>query len=110
MPREYEFFVLTNPTEGREQEFNRWYDEVHVPDVLKVPGFTSAKRFKAAKGQDGGKQPHWSYAAIYKIVTDDLPETLKAMHDRAGTPDMIMSEAIDLDGVYATVYERIDSQ
>jgi len=27
-----------------ETEFNRWYDEEHVPRLLQVPGFLSAGR------------------------------------------------------------------
>jgi len=30
------FAVLTNPVEGREAEFNAWYDDRHVHDILKA--------------------------------------------------------------------------
>ena len=33
-----------------EAEFNQWYDEEHVPRLLKVPGFLSAGRYVALKG------------------------------------------------------------
>jgi hypothetical protein len=29
---------------GREDEFNLWYDPTHLPDVLKLPGFVSARQ------------------------------------------------------------------
>lgn len=29
-----------------EEEWNRWYDEKHVPELLTVPGFVSAQRFR----------------------------------------------------------------
>jgi len=29
----------------KEEEFNRWYNEVHIPEVMKVPGWTRASRF-----------------------------------------------------------------
>ena len=31
----------------REAEFNRWYNEEHVPERLAIPGFRKARRFKA---------------------------------------------------------------
>ena len=32
---------------GREDDFNRLYDEGHVPEVLEVPGIVSARRYQA---------------------------------------------------------------
>ena len=41
----YTFVVLTNPTSGKEAEYNKWYNDQHIPDVLNVPGFVAAQRF-----------------------------------------------------------------
>ena len=38
--------VFSNPTEGAEEDYNRWYDEVHLPEVVQTDGFVSAQRFK----------------------------------------------------------------
>jgi hypothetical protein len=43
-----------------EAEFNRWYDEEHVPRLLQVPGFLNAGRYAALKG--GPK-----YLAMYEL-------------------------------------------
>jgi hypothetical protein len=43
-----------------EAEFNRWYDEEHIPQLLQVPGFLSAGRYVALKG--GPK-----YLALYEL-------------------------------------------
>jgi len=32
-------------------EFNRWYDEEHLPRLLEVSGFLSAGRYVAIEGQ-----------------------------------------------------------
>jgi hypothetical protein len=40
----YEFLVLTRPVSGTKDEFNRWYDEQHLRDVLAVPGFVGARK------------------------------------------------------------------
>src|SRR6202166_4237203 len=43
-----------------EAEFNRWYDEEHVPGLLQVPGFLSAGRYLALKGAP-------KYLATYEL-------------------------------------------
>jgi len=35
-----------------EAEFNRFYDEVHIPDVLAFPGAVSFRRHRALLGED----------------------------------------------------------
>jgi len=42
----YTFVVLTNPTSSKEAEYNEWYNKQHIPDVLNVPGFVAAQRFR----------------------------------------------------------------
>jgi hypothetical protein len=44
----YVLVVLANPVEGMEREFGEWYDEVHIPEVLSLPGVISAERFELA--------------------------------------------------------------
>ncbi|MGD1257001.1 hypothetical protein ACKUT9_22505 [Mycobacterium seoulense] len=39
----HRFVVLSNPIEGKDDAFNKWYDEVHVPEVLDVPGVVAIK-------------------------------------------------------------------
>lgn len=52
--------VWTDIDAGFEAEFNRWYDEEHLPRLLQIPGFLSAGRYTALKG--GPK-----YLAIYEL-------------------------------------------
>jgi hypothetical protein len=50
-----------NPPADDEDRFNAWYDEEHVPDRLALPGFLSARRYKAAS--DEGPR----YLALYDL-------------------------------------------
>ncbi len=104
MPK-YVFVVMTNPTDGQEAEYNRWYDNQHLPDVLKVEGFVAAQRFKLATA-DGGepKGPH-RYMALYEAETDDLGKLQKALGEAAGTDAMPMSPALETRGLTATWFE-----
>jgi len=109
----YTFVVLTNPTPGNDTEYNRWYNEQHIPDVLNVPGFVAAQRFRLADSETGDKHPH-RYLALYEIESDDLAGTLKQLQSRAGTADMVMSDAIDLKGVathmFTPVAEKVQAK
>lgn len=63
---------------GEEEEFARWYDEVHIPEILAVPGFVSARRFRIVNTNVQGGSG-WSNVSLYEIETDDLPATMAAL-------------------------------
>lgn len=50
-----------------EQEFNRWYDEEHIPLLCKVPGVLGARRFFAAAGSP-------RYVALYDLADEGVPQ------------------------------------
>lgn len=92
----HQFFVRSNPAAGREDDYNRWYDEVHLPDVLRIPGMVSAQRFRITAPHPDEPAPEFSYLAIYEIDTEDLPAVMEQLRLRIGTPAMMMSDALDL--------------
>ncbi|NMO01624.1 hypothetical protein HH308_10410 [Gordonia sp. TBRC 11910] len=92
---EYQYWVLTNPTTPeQEDEYNEWYDNVHVHDAAAVPGFQSAQRFELAEHQRGEAPFPYKYGAMYEIETDDLAGTIAQLQRRYNTPDMVISEAL----------------
>ena len=95
----YKLIVLTNPVEGKEAEYNRWYDEQHVPDVCNVPGFVSAERFELH-----GDGDH-KYLAIYNVETDDIDGAMADLGSRAGTDKMVMSDALDMGTVKMNIFK-----
>ena len=106
MPK-YTFVVLTNPVAGKEDEYNRWYNGQHIPDVLNIPGLVCAQRFKVADTQMGGATSKHKYLALYEIETIDLAGVLKELAARRGTADMVLSDAIDMNTVNAFVFEPV---
>lgn len=106
MMDKYVLVVLTNPVAGREEEFNSWYNNQHVPDVLKIPGFRSAQRFKLAQ-PDGSP---YKYLALYEVETDDLARTLGELPARAGGPDMVLSESFDINQASAVPWLAISEK
>ncbi len=104
----YRFVVLTNPTEGKEDEFNEWYNETHLKDVLQVPGVISGQRFKVHRPSLSPNQdPSHDYLAIYEVETDDIAATLADLRSRPNTPAMVMSDAIDLAASSSLIYETL---
>jgi hypothetical protein len=99
----YTFVVLTNPVPGREDEYNSWYTDQHMPDVLKVEGVAAAQRFKLA---DDTAEATFRYCALYQIETDDAGAVIAELGRRAGTPAMPMSSALDTN-LSATLFRAI---
>lgn len=103
----YTLVVLSNATAGKETEFNEWYNKVHISDVLNLPGFVAAQRFKLADAQLGkAERPH-RYLALYELDTDDIQGSLTELQKRAGTADLLISDAIDIKGVSTALFTPV---
>jgi hypothetical protein len=104
----YTFIVMTNPVAGKEAEYNEWYNKHHIPDVLNVPGFVCAQRFRIADTQmDGEASKAYKYLALYEIETDDLAGVLKELRARGGTPEIVPSDAIDMKNVGTFIFTPV---
>jgi hypothetical protein len=68
-------------------EYHRWYDEVHIPEILGVAGFSSARRLRAADGE--------SFLVVYEI--DDVDAARAAMAKAQGTGKMTPPSGVQLD-------------
>jgi hypothetical protein len=72
----------------RDQEYNTWYDEVHLPQLVALDGFVSARRLRPVDGTG-------PYVALYEIEGDNLQAVLDNMIANAG--QLTMSDALLLD-------------
>lgn len=62
--------VLSDPESStRESEYNDWYDNRHIPEVLTLPGYISATRFRSFPELTGIKQ---RYLALYELDVRDI--------------------------------------
>jgi hypothetical protein len=98
------WLVFTKPVEGREQEYNEWYDEVHLPDVAAVPGVRAAQRYVLGpERRSPGVTPPHSYLAVYEIDGDPdvvFPEITR----RIDSGEMKLSDALDRPATVQTVW------
>jgi hypothetical protein len=85
--------VLTNPVEGREDEYNAWYSEQHLDDVLAAAGFEAAQRFRFA-GSKLSRNPAAQYLAIYEVDADKREEAETLLLQSANTAAMPISDAM----------------
>jgi hypothetical protein len=99
----YNLVVLSNPVAGKEDEYNEWYTNIHIPDVVRCEGFTGGRRFKLGQGFDAEHK----YMAIYEMETNDPAAVIAGMTAKAGTPELSISPALDQAGVAMTLYEAI---
>ena len=60
--------VITNCPEGREAEFNHWYNTVHVPDILQAPGFVACTRYQMVGTPREGQG---KLLALYEIEAEE---------------------------------------
>jgi hypothetical protein len=52
-----------------ERDFNDWYDNIHVPDVMKTGCFIKGTRFVLSAAPEKGRG---KYLAIYEFETDNI--------------------------------------
>ena len=97
--------VLTQPDPEREDEFNEWYDDIHLPEVLAVPGINAATRYRVSDVQVRGMDPSHRYLSIYEVDGDDPRQLLRTLFGAAD--GMAMSDAMDLTTARAFIYEEI---
>jgi len=92
--------VLSDPsTPDQEDEFNRWYDHQHMPDVLRVPGFELAQRFVRVGG--AWKLPR--YLVIFRFLSRDVVSTNREVGRRIQQKITVMSPAFGAKGASGTM-------
>lgn len=70
-----------------EDEYDRWYREVHIPELLAVPGFASARRYRIREDLGQGENTKPRFLTVYELEADDLAAPLTAMRNRPRRPD-----------------------
>jgi hypothetical protein len=93
--------VMADITPALDEEFNRWYDEEHVPERLSIPGFLGGRRFKAVEGEP-------RYLALYDLKSVDVLASepyryFRGAGETAWTRNMLKAMQNFRRGVYASL-------
>jgi hypothetical protein len=57
--------IWTDIAPEYEADFNAWYDQEHIPQLLGVPGFQTGRRYQAVEGAP-------RYIAIYQLADENV--------------------------------------
>lgn len=101
--------ALTRPLSGQDAAFNHWYDTRHLPDGLRLPGYVGGQRFAQRKASSARAIP-LPYLGLYELAGVPLVETIAALAERSGTPEMPRSAAFDASFYWAWYLERETSE
>jgi Tfp pilus assembly protein PilP len=97
--------VMTNCTPGKEEEFSTWYQEVHLKEVLEVPGFVAAQRFELTEAQMTEDERPYRFLAIYE-VEGDVETAFEKLKAASSSMDMSPTLIDNFTAHYAPIGER----
>jgi len=101
--KQYWVMVFSRPIAGKDTEFNQWYDQQHVPDMLSIPGFTAAQRFVTVQAATPTSTLP-PYLVIYDVNTRDLDATNAEVMHRIKAGTIRKGKAIDYPGIVTFIY------
>ncbi len=93
-----------NVDPARAAEFEHWYNQIDIPDVLAVPGYDRARRGHAVVEE--AKRP---YVALYTISSADMDKTIIAMLMASWRMDQL-GRGTDLIKVTERIYYQRDGE
>jgi hypothetical protein len=103
----HRFMSLLNAKPGRDSEFNEWYGKTHIPEVLQIPGFIGAQRFRLNAAQLPGMSPPWEYLVVYEIEGESPSDALEELGRRIAN-GMKLSDSFEPD-LAAWTYSPIET-
>jgi len=101
----YMMLVTSSAKDGRDEEYNTWYDNQHIHDVCATPGIGEGQRWDAIP-EVSPNSPPTAYIATYEITADNPQDALAEMMRRAEAGQMPMTDAIDLESAQIWVYKK----
>jgi hypothetical protein len=85
-PPRHVLIVMSNCL-GDDADFNTWYDSIHVPDVLRLPGFVRARRYRIQPGPAQNDAAPHEFVTLFEIEGDPAA-ALAALHEAAPAMDL----------------------
>jgi len=105
MAKKYKMVVFTNAVEGRDKDFNDWYQNTHLKQIVSIKSFKVAQRFRFHTNIVPGAADPSRYMAIYDIETDDIGVALGAMGELAASGRMPLPDSM-AQPIIGAVYEE----
>ena len=71
--------VLTEPTEGEADEFNQYYENLHLDEVLQTTGWKTAQRYQLV--EQAGQECPLPYLAVYEAESVEGKSAIDRMNE-----------------------------
>jgi hypothetical protein len=105
MAKKYKMVVFSNAVEGKDKDFNDWYQNTHLKQIVGIKSFKVAQRFRFHANIIPGSGDPARYMAIYDIETDDIGAALGAMGELAASGRMPLPDSM-AQPIVGAVYEE----
>ncbi|HEX7819273.1 MAG TPA: hypothetical protein VF475_12075 [Sphingobium sp.] len=96
----YTYTILSRSKPGQEAEYEAWYRDRHVDDVIKMPGVLSARlfnlEFQRVYDLDA---PQYQLMTIYELDCEDPEATIDAIKAASGSEAMPGTDTLDKGGM-----------
>lgn len=80
---------------GKDAEYEKWYEEVHVPDLrAAIPSITAVHRYKHVDLTGGGGAPR--YVAVYELGDADVAAAADQMRAAGAAGRTRRTDTIDM--------------
>ena len=95
--------VLSEPTAGQEAEYNDYYENLHLEEVLGTTVLKSAQRFKLV--DEAGEACPLPYLALYEAEVEDSTSIVENLNSTR--PQRQQSDALNLKTGRVWVFDEL---
>ncbi len=99
----YVMVVQSSAKEGRDDEYNEWYDTIHAREICSVPGILTCRRLKATP--IAIPTPGAAYISLYEIETDNIGALMTEMGRRSAAGEQTPTDSLDKSSAALWIYE-----
>jgi hypothetical protein len=90
MPRGIMYLQTMPVSPDKDADYNKWYNDTHLAEIVSVEGIVSARRFAPMDGNG-------PYIAIYELDCDDLDAVVRRLGELGTSGKMSSLEFLSMD-------------
>jgi hypothetical protein len=90
MPKGIMYLQTMPVSPDKDADYNKWYNDTHLAEIVSVEGIVSARRFAPMDGNG-------PYIAIYELDSDDLDAVVQRLGELGASGKMSSLEFLSMD-------------
>jgi len=90
MPKGIMYLQTMPVSPDKDADYNKWYNDTHLTEIVSVEGIVSARRFAPMDGNG-------PYIAIYELDCDDLDAVVQRLGELGASGKMSSMEFLSMD-------------